>query len=568
MAPLKLVNKIWGHKVDRNLGCINGILQMLKSIPEVETMFRTQSYQTGCEDDMPICDEISRLFRTEKKKETSAADLRMLIRVFTEETFTCFGVQQDIEIFFSVLHEVIRKEIDSSNKQSKDLWQKFGRKQKTNVSCSMCKGINKEDTAEFFTIPVPILEGSNTTVSRLIKKIGENEDNDCRMCGENSLAQLPDYLLIKLSRTEATTDSIVFPENEMRLLNGDTYKLSCIVDHDPRTEQYVTSVIDDNTWVHCDGTKHTLACKEDVKTKLNCLYLYVKYEATKSVNKYKCQVSGCPLEEQLKSRKALRSHMEREHPKCVHCKKTFLMNCLFKEHMQGNPECKVVKKFNGKKGNHGKESEMYTDSGLESMSDSTVEEAIKVTVKKNYSGLFEVKNQQSKKRKAEGNDENNVKAVKKHKVCNESTFCEDTTAIQTNNYLHKCKNTGCPHVGEHWCQYPSVISFENFVKTNGIILRKKSLVNGVPKFVPFNNSFLEILGCQFYFKNDGGIIKIFSYSQHKEEYQYQLTLFSEGLTSTLKAKIGEKRTIAAWNLDPSKVEYELIIKTKSYNVLK
>ena len=42
---------------------------MFKSIPDIENMFATQAYKAGCEDNMPICDEISGLFgaKTQKK---------------------------------------------------------------------------------------------------------------------------------------------------------------------------------------------------------------------------------------------------------------------------------------------------------------------------------------------------------------------------------------------------------------------------------------------------------------------------------------------------------------------
>ena len=67
---------------------------------------------------------------------------------------------------------------------------------------------------------------------------------------------------------------------------------------------------------------------------------------------------------------------------------------------------------------------------LDSMSDSTVEdkeqlEKIKVTVQKNNSGQFEVKNKISKKRKTEVNENNSDKAGKKFKPCSENLHPED-----------------------------------------------------------------------------------------------------------------------------------------------
>ena len=325
MAPLKLVDRLGAHKTERNLSCINAILQIVKSFPEINKMFQTKSYKRGCEDDMPICDEISGLFRAKKKEEGSAAYLRMLIRRCTAEQFSCFGEQQDFAIFFRIFFDVVKSELDASNKRSKDLWQKFIRNY--SLSCINCERLKIGRTTEFLSVSA--LEGSKTTVTRLINcfKIDpeENQDKECILChvnksskGRNSYVHLPDFLLVKISRTESTSGSIVFPENTMKLLNGDTYKLRCIVDLDPLTGQYVTSVVDDNTWVRCDGTDHTPACKEEVKTEDNLIFLYVKQ--TVSSDKYKCSAAGCPLErKKLESRKELRSHKKREHPRCEGC---------------------------------------------------------------------------------------------------------------------------------------------------------------------------------------------------------------------------------------------------------
>ena len=92
---------------------------MLKSIPEIENIFATQSYKTGCKDNMPICDEISGLFRAKNTEEITAAYLRMLIRKSTVEAFQCFGEQQDLFIFFRIISEAVQKELNYSNTQSK-----------------------------------------------------------------------------------------------------------------------------------------------------------------------------------------------------------------------------------------------------------------------------------------------------------------------------------------------------------------------------------------------------------------------------------------------------------------
>ena len=166
MAPLKLVDRLGAHKAERNLSCINSILQILKSVPEINKMFQNKSYKAECEDDMPICDEISGLFRAEKKEESSAAYLRMLIRRHTAEHFSCFGEKQDFAIFFRILYDLVKKELDPSNKKSKDLWQKFRRNY--SVSCLNCERLKIRGSAELLSVSA--LKGTKTTVSRLIQK--------------------------------------------------------------------------------------------------------------------------------------------------------------------------------------------------------------------------------------------------------------------------------------------------------------------------------------------------------------------------------------------------------------
>ena len=99
------------------------------------------------------------------------------------------------------------------------------------------------------------------------------------------------------------------------------------------------------------------------------------------------------------------------------------------------------------------------------------------------------------------------------------------------------------------------------VRTSGMIFREKFLVNGVTHFIPFNNSVLENLGFYFYFNSSGGVIKIHSSCHYMAEYDYKLLLSStkNDKISKMSAKIGEKRRIAAYDLDSACVLYELVI---------
>merc|ERR1711874_67127 len=530
MAPLKLVNRLGAHKTERNLGCVNAILQMLKSVPEIEKMFQSKSYSVGCNKDMPICEEISELFRAGKNEERSAAYLRMLIRKNTAEVFPCFGEEQDLFVFFRIIHQAVRKELRNSNKESVKSWNKFRRS--SSLSCQHCGGEEISEDPEVMSLS-PV-EGSNTLISRLINKL-QKEGNDkelCRLCDDtrtkNDITKLPDHLLVRVTRTKATRDSVIFPENQMKLLNEESYTLRSIVDEDDVSGQYTCAVISNNTWVICDGTEITPASKDDVKTRNNILLLYEKIQGAKE--EYQCPMPGCPLDKTLQSENALRRHVKLEHPKCQVCGKTFLMNCLYREHMQTSKECQPVEvpKVAIVIPKHRIEPKVRRDSGL---GDSSEEETLSETGTQPLAE--QLTNEKGKKRKAENCGKIIENKCKKQK---------SMYSINENNV-----NISQPIMS---------------VQTQGEMFREKSKVNGRARFTPFDNSSLQHIGFHFYFKNSGGVIKILSSSEQSGEWEYKLTLSSKknAKRSEMRAKIGEKRIVAAYDLDRFCVQYQLLIK--------
>ena len=111
------------------------------------------------------------------------------------------------------------------------------------------------------------------------------------------------------------------------------------------------------------------------------------------------------------------------------------------------------------------------------------------------------------------------------------------------------------------CTYKAITEEKNYLISQGFIIRNQSLIDGVPKFVPFSNSFLHKLGCQFYFKDTGKVIKLLSYSERGENLQYKLKLVSKKSekSSTVKAALGQKINIAAYDFDSDVIEYELVV---------
>ena len=77
MSALKLVNNT-GVEAEKNLCFVNATLQLLHSIPDVKVFFKQKEYRLNYIERLPVCDEISRIFRTEGKFRTSTAELRRL----------------------------------------------------------------------------------------------------------------------------------------------------------------------------------------------------------------------------------------------------------------------------------------------------------------------------------------------------------------------------------------------------------------------------------------------------------------------------------------------------------
>jgi ubiquitin C-terminal hydrolase len=102
MAALKLVNNT-GLKSEKNLCFVNTELQLLYSIPDVKDFFASKKYRENYPEKLPICDELSRIFRTEGRFQTTAAELRRLIGKLYRREDICNGVQQDLEEFHTLL---------------------------------------------------------------------------------------------------------------------------------------------------------------------------------------------------------------------------------------------------------------------------------------------------------------------------------------------------------------------------------------------------------------------------------------------------------------------------------
>ena len=89
---------------------VNIELQLLYSLPYVREFFCLQNYKENINGKLNVCDETSRIFRTEGRIETTAAELRS-IGQFHKRQDMIDGTQKEIEEFHTLLLEVIDDEL-------------------------------------------------------------------------------------------------------------------------------------------------------------------------------------------------------------------------------------------------------------------------------------------------------------------------------------------------------------------------------------------------------------------------------------------------------------------------
>ena len=110
MSALKLVNNT-GLESEKNLCFVNTELQLLYSIAHVKDFFSSKKYRGNFQTKLPLCDELSRIFNTGGRFQTTAAELRRLIGRFYRREDICNGEQQDLEEFHTLLLTGIEHEL-------------------------------------------------------------------------------------------------------------------------------------------------------------------------------------------------------------------------------------------------------------------------------------------------------------------------------------------------------------------------------------------------------------------------------------------------------------------------
>ena len=294
----------------RNLTCLNSIVHMLHSIPEIAELFEEQSFKSDiCITD--ICDEIHRML----KLNTDAADLRVALGSQSgEDPEMLFAKQQNFEVvFYRYVHEAVKAELSKSSQEIRKIWDKF------------TSGMNF----------IEISERSTDSVGEFLNKKYTPE-------------MLPDFLLLKIVRKISSTNELKLrSENRIQMKNGDVYKLTCIIDKNRRLGTYSTTESHDGAWSRMVKERRRYFAEAEVKTERNYAYLYVKQKPAMVLkdelpvkvkverikNEHICKVPGCPDDLGFPTEEVLQDHIKQEHQSCPNCGKQFLLRSLHKEHV-------------------------------------------------------------------------------------------------------------------------------------------------------------------------------------------------------------------------------------------
>ena len=308
MAPLKLVNNT-GLESEANLCFVNSTLQLLNSIAEFKQYFVDKEYRQGFPEKLPISDELSRILLTDGRFATSAAQLRLLVGTSSGKYYLCDGSQQDILEFHQTLLQELEKELTMVNPEASRFLSRFwGREANAKKFlstkegfCKDCRRFPRREEEDFNVLQLHVIgtERILSLDSLIQNKYSEDADTIKMRCGncpsskvrevvsKTSVLKSPDFLYIQLLRfphfDQPKVETIIVPENEIVLPNGDKFKLLSIADHlgdliaNGHFETYINYGV---KWARCNDDKLGIANTNNIGSKHNYIFLYYKIDKT------------------------------------------------------------------------------------------------------------------------------------------------------------------------------------------------------------------------------------------------------------------------------------------------
>ena len=314
-SPIKLVNNT-GLASEKNLCFVNSALQLLYCIPRVRVFFKSKEFRLAseCGREMKICDEIARLFNSEKNFNSSAAELRSLVSIASGRLYLHNGSQQDSLEFLITLLQEIDEEISFENWEAKTVIQEFGGEEKLekrflnkrNGICSKCKTKPRDELEKFKVLQLNIPDTSrvltlNGVVKNYFTESSDSASMKCECCkhrdncpqtgvckpkafsSKKIVVKSPDVLLVQINRFSNMTGlklkTTIWPDDIIQFPTGDEYKLYGIGHHLGEYHgqgHFIASLRNDQSWVRCNDTDICNSNESDAKS-LECnLCVYSK----------------------------------------------------------------------------------------------------------------------------------------------------------------------------------------------------------------------------------------------------------------------------------------------------
>ena len=283
---------------------VNSTLNLLQSNNDFASFFKAKKYLELDQDpvNFPISSEISKLFNPHDGGVKSAAELRQLVAVQSDQPQFATWDQQDVTEFLRTLLEVLVAEFMRNNCESgHSLIDKFTGREKLNiqfaVECLTCHYKPVDKMEEFDILSLDIFSSkSGSNLSQIIHQHYEkSEERELKcLCPDSdnkqvnvvtSMVQGPEYLFIELRRyrivagNQSKSKQVVNIDQVMTLPTGDQYSLLSVVDHQGDTIQsghYVAFVKSGKFWYLVNDNIVTRVAFKSLSSPDNILLLYSK----------------------------------------------------------------------------------------------------------------------------------------------------------------------------------------------------------------------------------------------------------------------------------------------------
>ena len=365
MTSLKLSNRLINGKFE-NLCYVNSILNLLYSNKDFASYFKDKKYLELGQDpvDFLISSEISKLFNPHDRGVKSAAELRQLIALQSDQPQFASWDQQDVTEFLQTFLDVLVAEFRRNKcRPGCSLIGNFSGREKLDfqfaVECLTCRYKPVDKIEEFNILSLDIFfSKSGLNLSEIVHQhYGKSDDRDMKcLCPDTdnkkvnvvtSMVQGPEYLFIELRRYRIVTGNqskskqVVNLDEVLNLPNGDQYNLISVALHQGDTIQsghYVAAVRTGNYWHLANDSVVTPVDVKYLSSPDNILVFYAKSRISlvdKPENSSKTPMVDKP-ENSFKTPMVDKPESVSEKISCLNCGKKFKHIYL---HIKGNSTC-------------------------------------------------------------------------------------------------------------------------------------------------------------------------------------------------------------------------------------